>query len=205
LHSAVRELMAAKGYHATSIRDIARVAQVSSSALYHYAPSKEELVAEVVIESLTSSLAAVEEVGGWAELAPSVRLRALIRTQVAVHLEGRLTWGTAADEWKNFQHDSKRRILQLRRRHEAVWRQVLHDGVEAGEFQVQDLTMALYAIMGICFHSRTWFSPLGRLTYAELGDVFTRLSLQMLSTSEERVACALSFDLPPLRALDGST
>jgi len=197
--------MAAKGYHATSIRDIARVAQVSSAALYHYAPGKEELVAEVAIESLTASLAAVEEVGSRTELAPSVRLRALIRTQVAIHLEGRLTWGAAADEWKNFQRDSKRRILQLRRRHEKVWRQVLDDGVEAGEFQVGDLTLALYAIMGICFHSRSWFSPLGRLTYTELADAFTKLSLQMLSASGECVAAALSCDLPPLTALDEST
>jgi AcrR family transcriptional regulator len=54
---ATRELFFSKGYHATSIDDVAKAAQISKGLLYHYFKGKEELLAALVdtrIEDLLS-------------------------------------------------------------------------------------------------------------------------------------------------------
>jgi AcrR family transcriptional regulator len=52
------------GYHATSMRDLARAVGVRESALYHYFPSKERLVEAVVKEVNTESReTAAEQLG----------------------------------------------------------------------------------------------------------------------------------------------
>ena len=45
---ATRELFFTKGYHATSIDDVAKAAQISKGLLYHYFKGKEELLAALV-------------------------------------------------------------------------------------------------------------------------------------------------------------
>jgi TetR/AcrR family transcriptional repressor of nem operon len=57
------------GYHATSMQDIMRIAQVPGGSLYHYFPTKKSLALAVIKERVTESL--VETWIGPLEKAPS--------------------------------------------------------------------------------------------------------------------------------------
>ena len=53
IEQAALQLFAAKGFEATGIRDIADLAGLSTSALYHYMGSKDELLVAFMVESMT--------------------------------------------------------------------------------------------------------------------------------------------------------
>jgi len=56
-----RKLFARKGFHATGMRDIAKLAQVSIGSLYHYFRSKDELFLAVVRRTFEERLAQARE------------------------------------------------------------------------------------------------------------------------------------------------
>jgi hypothetical protein len=104
------------------------------------------------------------------------RIRLLCRAQMR----------TLADhqaEWTLFQRDAmvlrgvvRKRIFTTRARFEAIWRQLLEEGVENGEFRALD-PIALKGILGMHNYAYLWLDPTGRLTPEEIGDIFCDMML----------------------------
>jgi AcrR family transcriptional regulator len=76
------EVFARRGYHAASIREIARTARLSLAGLYHYVGGKDEMLFLVLDRALDALLAMLDDALAVART-PETRLLALIRT----HLE----------------------------------------------------------------------------------------------------------------------
>lgn len=87
---AALQVIARKGYHQASIREIARAAELSLAGLYHYVGSKDELLFLVIDQALDTLLAKLDAALAEA-VTPEARLLALIRT----HLEFAFNNGAA--------------------------------------------------------------------------------------------------------------
>jgi TetR/AcrR family transcriptional regulator len=70
-------LFANQGYDRTSMTEIATALGVSKALFYHYYPSKDALLVDIIRSHLLELVAAAETAGG-ASLAPRARLRAII-------------------------------------------------------------------------------------------------------------------------------
>lgn len=74
-------VFAEKGYHNTSVRDVAAATGVSPAGLYYYFQSKEELLHLILESCLTSLLDRIHlQIDGIED--PSVRLRTIIKTHL---------------------------------------------------------------------------------------------------------------------------
>ena len=80
--AAAGEVIARRGFHQASIRDIARAARLSLAGLYHYVGGKDELLFLVLDQALNRLIATLDQALAEART-PETRLLALIRT----HLE----------------------------------------------------------------------------------------------------------------------
>lgn len=78
---AARDLIARRGYHQASIREIARAAGLSLAGLYHYVGGKDDLLFLVLDRSLDTLLSALDAALGSAR-SPEGKLLALIRTHL---------------------------------------------------------------------------------------------------------------------------
>src|SRR5882757_6419728 len=78
---------AGRGYYATSIRDIAARAGVSLSALYHYYPSKQALLAALLHEGMDAYFALCDEALAEAGRDPAGRLAAVVGATVRYRAE----------------------------------------------------------------------------------------------------------------------
>ena len=76
------EIFARRGYHAATIREVARAARLSLAGLYHYVGGKDELLFLVLDRGLATMLRLLDQAVAPART-PEARLLALIRT----HLE----------------------------------------------------------------------------------------------------------------------
>ena len=158
--TAAADLFGERGYDAVSLEDVADRLDVTKSSLYYYFSSKDELVTaaiETLGDEWTSRL---EELLADTDGPPSARLRALIHEHITTAVRdypAALRLFLEPREWPDAQHD---RIKELRRRHDALFRVLLEQGVAAGEFRVVDVDTALQCMHASMSQAPLWCSDL---------------------------------------------
>ena len=128
-------LFAEHGFHGTSIRDIAAEAAVQSASLYAHFPSKEAILAELVLvgheEHHTRLVTAVLESG----TDPRDRLAALVRAHVQAHTDYPMLGVVANNEMHALSPTAAAPAAAVRRRSEALLVEVLAMGHQQGTFE----------------------------------------------------------------------
>jgi TetR/AcrR family transcriptional regulator, cholesterol catabolism regulator len=167
-------LFAEKGYHGTSIGDLAAAMGVQKGSLYAHIDSKEDLLWEVAREGAEAFHAALDSVP---EEGPAIeRVRAALRAHLRVVAEQLDVATVFIREWRYLGGKRRDLFLSERRRYEERVRALFREGRERGEFRtdLDDATAALLALSAANW-AYTWLRP-GAETDA-LADRFTALLL----------------------------
>lgn len=151
------ELLSAGGYQGMSLEVVAEQTDIAKATLYHYFSSKDELVA-AVLEALTVDVntrlrAALDAVGERTHLE---RLQALIREQVRILTDTAPEVATVFAWPKSWPDAFEPIIKDSRRRHDALFREVVEAGIAAGEFDCPDADVALQCLHGVLNQSSLW-------------------------------------------------
>src|SRR2546427_12352537 len=93
VYAAALRLFREKGYHATSMQDIAAAVGLYKGSLYHYLGGKEDLLVQVFERAMGTLLAHVERIVADTSLGPRAQLRLIVQAHVACVAEtlGRVT------------------------------------------------------------------------------------------------------------------
>ncbi|MEJ8634011.1 MULTISPECIES: TetR/AcrR family transcriptional regulator [Streptomyces] len=174
------EAFAERGYHATTTRDIAGRAGMSPAALYIHYKTKEELlhrISRIGHDRALEVLSAASARG----TTPGERLAAAVSSFVRWHAGRHNTARVVQYELDALSEEHRTEIVELRRRSDAVVREILHDGVAAGEFDVPDVPGTTLAVLSLCIDVARWFNTGGTRTPEEVGDLYADLVLRMVS------------------------
>ncbi len=168
LHAALRAFRD-KGYHATTLDDIAQQLGVRKTALYHYFPDKEAILHACHREGL-------EEVAGIvaaAQRRPSCgdQLAHAIREHVRV-MTDTLEGFSLAFEVSALSPRHQAEVIAARDRYEQALRDIIRRGIAAGEFRAVDPKLAVFAILGAINWVARWYSPTGSVHPQSLGAHF---------------------------------
>jgi AcrR family transcriptional regulator len=179
IHEAALELFMTKGFAATSIREIAKAAGITSASLYHYMPSKDDLLVTVTLQA-THLLADPGREIDSSGAAPDERLKALIRLHVLEHARGRKLWEVADEDWRQLSPSKREPVIALRDEYQSFWERALVEGREANLFRFGDLKLTTFAILSMCSDVYKWFSPNGRLGAEDVANYYLELVAAML-------------------------
>jgi AcrR family transcriptional regulator len=174
LTRAAARLFAAKGYHGTSVGDLAKALGVQKGSLYSHIDSKADLLWEVTregAEAFHTALDAVPEEGPVVE-----RIGLALRGHLRVIAEQVDIATVFVREWRYLEGERRERFVAERRRYEERFRALFREGREHGELRtdLDDGTAALLALSSVNW-AYTWLRP-GADT-DELADRFTALLL----------------------------
>jgi AcrR family transcriptional regulator len=182
--------MREKGLHATTLKDIAVGGDRAS--IYYYFRNKEEIFREMIRIGMSDVIAGLE-VLSTIDGPPSQRMRAAIEVVLTTYeqhypylyvyfQEDRTTH--VIDATLNAE------ILELGRRYEETFRNILDDGVRAGEFNNHiPNSVVLYSVMGMLNWTHRWFRPGRGMSAVELaGSMSDLLLLGLTSRSKPRNA-----------------
>ncbi len=179
IEQAALELFAAKGFEATGIRDLADRAGLSTSALYHYMVSKDELLVAFMVESMTElTRVAVAALAGAED--PAAQLAALVRAHVGFHTLDAQRSLVADDELRAVSDAAFTKVMQLRDGYERLWAETLERGARSGEFSFADARITRLALLEMCNGVARWYSDRGPKHPAQIADCFTDLALAMV-------------------------
>ncbi len=168
------------GFHGTSIRQIASQVGINPATLYAHYPSKEQILAELVLlghrelhDRLRGALAA-------AASDPAARLAALVREHALVHADFPLLAVVANTELHVLSAGNAAPALELRGRCRGFLADVLADGARSGQFHTADPTLTAIAIGGLGMQIAHWFVPGHPYVREQVADAYAQLALRMV-------------------------
>ena len=162
-------LFAERGYHGTSIGDLAKALGVQKGSLYAHIESKQDLLYEAMREGATAFHAALDAVPE--DAAPTERIRLALRAHLRVVAEQLDVATVFVREWRYLEGDRAEEFLSERRRYEERFRALFREGREGGALRTDlDDHAAVLLVLSAANWAYTWL-PEGADT-DELADRF---------------------------------
>ena len=165
-------LFARKGYHGTSIGDIAEAMGVQKGSLYAHIASKEDLLYETMREGADAFHAALDAIPEDTQAVEKIRLA--LRGHLRVVAEQLDVATVFVQEWRYLEGARRDEIVAERRRYEERIRDLFREGRELSELRADlDETAAALLLLSAANWAYTWLQS-GRDT-DEIADRFFAL------------------------------
>jgi AcrR family transcriptional regulator len=153
-------LFSAQGYHATTMREIARELQIEGGSLYAHISGKHDLLYEIVLrgsEQFLSAARATLAEGGPAR----EQLLRFMRRHLAIVAESAPRAVVHFHEWRHLDAAHQAAIRARRDEYEGILRQIIRAGVARGEFAAADERLIGLHVLSLLNWTYQWYSPGG--------------------------------------------
>lgn len=177
---AAAHLFARKGYHATSMQDIADALDILRGSLYHHIDGKEALLHELMERGITELLNQARPIAR-ADMSPTEKLAEIIRRHTVTIARYPDFMAVFLHELKSLSPERRREILTLRDEYDHIVRDIIKEGVERGVFRPTNVRMATFGLLGLLNWIYQWYSSDGPLSPEDVADVFVDMVLHGLA------------------------
>lgn len=156
---------AAKGYEATSIRDVADAVGMLGGSLYYYIRTKEDLLFALIDDFHRVGMEGVQKAEEEAVAAghgddPLVMLRAVCVRHAEINLRSRDLSTVFYNDFRHLSADRKKHIVESRRSHQHRIEELIVLAQAAGEVSKDfDPRLAGLAILSFLNATNTWYQP----------------------------------------------
>jgi TetR/AcrR family transcriptional regulator len=182
-----------KGYHATSLNEIAASLGVTKAALYHYFPNKNSLLAACFEQAMDVAFASLER-GRKAGKNGRDRLVLTISGYVS-QLIDELNCCVVLMEEQALEPGDRAKLVRQRDKFERALRALVKEGIEDGSVVPCDPKLAIFVILGAMNWVPKWFKPSGAWKPEQLTVALSQIFERALSSVP---AAALSRDVGEL-------
>lgn len=167
---AAAQLFNERGFHATSLDDIAARLNVTKPTLYYYVKNKDQILLECVRQGLQMVLKGIEESrnsGGKAidQLMTCMRVYARIVT-----MDFGMCLIRVSDE--ELPMESRKELRRLKSDIDMEFRRLVAEGVSQGSIKECDPKMTAFLIAGALSWIGRWYQPAGEYTPEEIATQF---------------------------------
>ena len=170
-------LFRARGFAATSMRELATELGLEAGSLYSHIKSKEEILHRVcfgLAEDFFTDFA-VATVDASTPVAE--QLRQAIEGHVRVLTRDSAASAVFLHEWRHLSEPARTEFLALRDRYEGSFRTLIARGIAVGELHAPDAAFATLTLLASLNWLPNWYRPDGKLTPDEIAH---RLAEQLL-------------------------
>ena len=183
IRTAAIEVFAAKGYGASTTREIAASLDLSPGAVYPHYKTKESLLFAISLEGHNAALATVMH-ADQPIAPPALRLAATVTAYVKWHADNHALARVVQPELRSLSHEHFNAIADIRRTTSRVFTRIIEAGDASGDFQTIDVEAATLAITSLGVDVSRWFPS---NTYSEPDIIATRyveLALRMVGAND---------------------
>jgi AcrR family transcriptional regulator len=148
----------AKGFHATSIEDVARDVGMLKGSLYYYIKSKEDLLFQLLlagIEDGDAFIAQQIDPGGD----PVEQLEKAIRAQIDYIIQNRVPFGLFLHEFDSLSGKRQHKLIAVMSRYNSRFVELVRRGQELGKIMQGEPWIIVNGILGMCNWLYRWYDP----------------------------------------------
>lgn len=176
---AATQVFSQRGYHGSSMSDVADAVGIRKASLYHHVRSKEDLLF-AIHERLIDELTAETEGALQAAASPADKIRAALRVTMGFVARNKAAVTVFLQERDAVGGERWTQLVAKRDRYERRISAVIADGTAAGDFVDLPPDIAARGVLAMANWGYTWFQPGGRLTPEEVAETFARIALSGL-------------------------
>jgi TetR/AcrR family transcriptional regulator, cholesterol catabolism regulator len=176
---AAAQIFSTKGYHATSMQDIANAVNLKKASLYHHIDSKQDVLIEILDQALDMVIEQVSQ-ATQGDQPTSEKLRRAMGTYLNTLADNRELAAVLLLEYRSLDTPQYKDHITRRDRFENLWRDLILEGQKLGIFDCQDPAQAARALLGLMNWTITWYRPQGPLSASEIANQYADLLLHGL-------------------------
>lgn len=181
IHVAAIDLFSERGYYGTSMEDIANQVGIGTSSLYNHVSSKQEMLAEIMTQTMRELHAQFKEsVAGYTS--PPGKLRAVIEGHVVFNGTRQREVHISNREITSLQQPTRDKVRHSRRCYAHNLLSLILEGIESGDFVVPHPRLSSYGLIEMGMGVAQWYRPNGPLDLAEIAKIHGDMALRQVST-----------------------
>lgn len=186
VREAATEAFALQGYHATSMRHLADLADVTKGAVMYHAGYKQDLLAEIIRVTFEEGLQAIEE-ATWdsADNTAAEILYKVVHAQIEYAAHNPYGVAVVNDNLRFLEPKARRQLDRIRGQWLDAIAAPLLSGLENGEFDHPDSAFLTRTLVGMLNSVSRWYRLGGSLTAVDLTNVLVELLLSGLEAPQE--------------------
>jgi AcrR family transcriptional regulator len=196
VREAALTLFSKRGYHGTTMKDVANELGVRAPSLYNHIESKQEILQRIVTTGMARILAyqeaALESTDDVHE-----QVRRMTAAHVLVHIRHRRSAVVGDRELANLEEPKQSEIRAQRERYESRFRAVIERGMAEGAFHVNSAKLASFAIIELAGSVSVWFREDGPLSDYDVAEEYSQLALRLIGADPARI-------VPPVAASESA-
>ncbi|MBL6751560.1 MAG: TetR family transcriptional regulator [Nevskia sp.] len=174
------ELFAERGFHGSSLRDIAARAGTNVSHLYYYFPSKAHLLRSIMLSIVDSLLEALRKASAEAGDDPVARFQALVRCMVLFHAERQQEAFVGRSELRSLGDEARREVIVVFDEITRLFKDTLDAGLRSGAFRCAYPAEAIFSVLAMSSAVATWYRKGGVNSPTTIAERYARLALEMV-------------------------
>ena len=174
-------LFAERGYHGTSMKDIAEKLGVRAPSLYNHVTSKQDMLYAIMDKAMDRALTALDEtLAGVGDV--SERLRRATESLVLDFLRYPAEVTVCNNEVRSLEAGNRLAIVAKRDRYAARVRGIIEDGVAAGQFAIESPSLGSFAIREMCVSISRWFRADGPISPEQVAREYSEFAVRIVGT-----------------------
>ncbi len=170
IYHAAAKLFFTKGYHVTTMREIARAVKVEPPALYHYYPSKQSLLYEILKQSLQDLTALTDAQLESAE-STTGKIRNFLIMYICYMLKRRDEAGLTPER-RNLNRKQQNELRQMGRTWVNKFIHLINIGVREKVIRPCDARFTAFLLLGSATSIAQWYRRDGSLKANEIAEIF---------------------------------
>jgi len=182
---AATQIFSQKGFHATSMQDIAEAVNLQKASLYYHISSKQDILVAVLDQAIDLLIERMQEVMAL-HLPADKKLQRAMQVYLGSLLEHRDVAAVLLLEHRSLEPELQREHITRRDRFEGLWRDLLQEGVSTQVFHCEHPALTSRALLGVMNWAITWYRPEGPLSGKAIADQFCDLFLRGLLTRSNK-------------------
>ncbi len=180
---AASQIIAEKGFHATSMQEIAEAVDLRKASLYHHVNSKQEILVALLDMALEMLIEQMQDVVDQ-QLPPKEKFKLAMKVYLGTLIENRELSSVLLLEHRSLAANLHAHHVPKRDKFETLWRGIIDEGVAKKVFYSKNTNLAIKQVLGIANWTIMWFDPQGPMTVDEISEKNAELLLNGFTTPE---------------------
>jgi AcrR family transcriptional regulator len=174
---AATRLFAAKGFDGTSVRKIAEEAGLSVPGMFHYFPSKEEILNEIMIGFMDEGYKALMEIYNNTK-SPVEKLAEVCKLYVRHYAGHQDELTILGSEERSLSRKHHQVFIDKQRVYVEALKRLLNDLGNSGLLKPIDVSILAFIFFGMVHLTRSWYNPEGNVGPDKLGNIVSEVFLR---------------------------
>ena len=181
---AARKLFAKHGYHATSIRAIAKGADLSVPGLYHHYSSKQAILDALVSNAIGQMLAHTRAADRASDGSALGRFNNVVDCLLRFHMQRRDDAFIASTEMRSMEPDVLARHIEQRDEQQRMLTRIIEQGIADGAFECPHVAEASRAVASLCVSVADWYRPSGPASIEQLAQRYVAIARRVVGVND---------------------